>query len=486
MDDLKKKTIISTLSLFFQSGYSAFLGLVANLVLTILLSPAIFGIYIATLSIISIFNYFSDIGMAASLIQKKEIDRNDERTVFTVQQLLIITLVIIGFTLTKSIQNFYRLPSQGILLYHALLIGFFLSSLKTLPSIILERKIQFQKIVLVQIIENTCFYLTVIILAILGWGLNSFSLAVIIRSIIGVITIYIISPWKPGVAFSFPSFKKLVSFGLPFQTTSLLALVKDDLITLYLGKVLGFQFLGYIGWAKKWAESPIRIIMDSLSRVLFPLFSRFQNNIDQLKRMVEKVIYYQSAIIIPTTVGLALIMGKIVDFIPKYYKWTPALPFFYLFCLSALFSSYSTPFINLLNGLGKVKITFSFMIAWTTATWILTPILTFFFGSLGFPITLVILSSSFIIVVIVTKKTVNFSFGKNVYQFLTASVVMSAIVFLFSRLSISSGPSLLISIAGGIIAYLLTLKLVFKVDLLNEVRVIFSLSRGPRNGETLV
>ncbi|PIY70664.1 polysaccharide biosynthesis protein, partial [Candidatus Roizmanbacteria bacterium CG_4_10_14_0_8_um_filter_35_28] len=89
MDDLKKKTIISTLSLFFQSGYSAFLGLVANLVLTILLSPAIFGIYIATLSIISIFNYFSDIGMAASLIQKKEIDRNDERTVFTVQQLLI-------------------------------------------------------------------------------------------------------------------------------------------------------------------------------------------------------------------------------------------------------------------------------------------------------------------------------------------------------------------------------------------------------------
>jgi len=486
MDDLKKKTILSTLSLFFQSGYSAALGFIANLVLTILLTPKIFGIYFTVLSLIAILNYFSDIGLAASLIQKKDIDDNEVATVFTIQQLLILSIIFIGWSATSTIMKFYKLPIEGQYLYWALLISFFLSSLKTIPSIFLERKIQFQKIVLVQIVENTVFYLSVIILALFGWGLNSFAMAVIFRAFIGVIIIYYLSPWSIKIKIDLSILKKLLSFGIPFQMSSFLALVKDDLLILYLGKVLGFQALGYIGWAKKWAESPIRIIMDSLSRVLFPLFSRFQNNIDQLKRMVEKVIYYQSAIIIPTTVGLALIMGKIVDFIPKYYKWTPALPFFYLFCLSALFSSYSTPFINLLNGLGKVKITFSFMIAWTTATWILTPILTFFFGSLGFPITLVILSSSFIIVVIVTKKTVNFSFGKNVYQFLTASVVMSAIVFLFSRLSISSGPSLLISIAGGIIAYLLTLKLVFKVDLLNEVRVIFSLSRGPRNGETLV
>ena len=47
--------------------------------------------------------------------------------------------------------------------------------------------------------------------------------------------------------------------------SSFLALVKDDLLTLYLGKVLGFQALGYIGWAKNglnhlfellWTRSP--------------------------------------------------------------------------------------------------------------------------------------------------------------------------------------------------------------------------------------
>lgn len=470
--ELKKKTILSTLSLFFQSGYSAILGFAANLVLTILLSPQIFGIYFTVLSIIAILNYFSDIGLAASLIQKKEIEDNEVATVFTVQQILILTVVIIGFLASPFIISFYKLPIEGKFLYQALLLSFFLSSLKTIPSIFLERKIQFQKIVFVQIIENTTFYLTVIILALMGWGLKSFTIAVILRSLIGVTVIYRISFWKPKIGINIEALKKLLSFGVPFQMSSFLALVKDDLLTLYLGKVLGFQGVGYIGWAKKWAESPIRIIMDSLSRVLFPLFSRFQKEKDRLSRLIERIIYYQSALIIPATLGLTLIMSKMVQLIPRYSKWESALPIFYLFCLSSLFSSYSTPFMNLLNGIGKVKISFYFMVGWTIATWALTPLLTKFFGVYGFPVTLVILSSSFILVQQQTKKIIPFSFIKNVSPFLFSGLTMGLAVFSLIQFA-SSLPFLLIPILGGIITYVLSLTLLFKINLIEEVKLLF-------------
>ncbi|KKQ24363.1 MAG: Polysaccharide biosynthesis protein [Candidatus Roizmanbacteria bacterium GW2011_GWC2_37_13] len=470
MDDLKKKTIISTLSLFFQSGYSAILGFIANLVLTILLTPKIFGIYFTILSLIAIFNYFSDIGLAASLIQKKEIEDKEISTVFTVQQILVITIIIIGWLITPIVMVFYKLPIEGQYLYWALLISFFLSSLKTIPSIFLERKIQFQRIVLVQIVENTVFYLSVITLAIMGWGLNSFTAAVILRAILGLIIIYYLSPWKMTINIDLSSLKKLLTFGVPFQLSSFLALVKDDFMTLYLGKVLGFEVLGFLGWAKKWAESPIRIIMDSLSRVLFPLFSRFQADTQKLKNVVEKVIYYQSIVIIPATLGLALVMEKMIEFIPKYSKWSPAVPYFYLFCLSALLSSYSTPFINLLNGLGKTKTSLYFMIGWTAATWILVPILTFFFAGFGFPITLVALSCSFVLVVFTAKKTINFIFIENVLPFLLSSILMGLIVLLIFQLKIPPFQSLLISIFSGIISYLLTLKFLFKIDLFSEVK----------------
>src|SRR3989338_2933157 len=221
---IKSRSIISILSLFFQSGYSAILGLLANLFLTILLSPAIFGVYITVLSLISLLNYFSDIGLAASLIQRKEIDDDDIKTAFTIQQCLVISAVSVGLIMTNFIVNFYNLPRQGVYLYWSLLAGFFLSSLKTIPSVFLERKIQYQKIVFVQIIENTVFYLTVISLAFLGFDLLSFAWGVLVRSIVGLITIYSISFWMPRVGIKKTSLKHLVSFGLPFQSISFLAL----------------------------------------------------------------------------------------------------------------------------------------------------------------------------------------------------------------------------------------------------------------------
>ncbi|MBI2641113.1 oligosaccharide flippase family protein, partial [Candidatus Roizmanbacteria bacterium] len=210
--NIKSRTVLSVLSLFFQSGYSAFLGLIANLILTILLSPTIFGIYITVLSIIALLNYFSDIGLAASLIQKKEISEEDLKTTFTTQQIIILILIAVGFASTSFIQSFYLLPIEGVYLFWGLLVSFFISSLKTIPSILLERKIQFQKIVLVQIIENTVFYLSAIVLALLGFGLMSFTLAVLFRAISGLIIIYTLSFWLPKVGISIASLKNLLSF----------------------------------------------------------------------------------------------------------------------------------------------------------------------------------------------------------------------------------------------------------------------------------
>lgn len=470
---LKRKTILSTLSLFFQSGYAALLGLAANLIITILSSATIYGIYLTVLSMISVLNYFSDIGLAASLIQKKEITSDDVKTTFTVQQILIITLIIIGFLASPFITRFYNLPVQGKYLFWALLASFFLSSLKTIPSVFLERKIQFQKIVLVQIVENTVFYITVSILIILGYGLMSFAYAVLIRAIIGVILIYSLSFWLPQIGISIPSLKTLLSFGLPFQTSSFLALFKDDLINLYLSKVLGFEAFAYIGWAKKWAEAPIRIIMDNISRVLFPVYSRIQHDKEKLSRLTEKILNYQTTILAPVLVGFALVMPLLTILIPKYTKWQPALPIFYLFCLSSLFSSYSSPFINLFNALGRAKISFFFMLFWTGAVWILTTILTRFLGYWGFPLTQVILSSTFVLVVWQAKKFVNFNFVRSIYKQLVTAFVMGSAVYFITVLGLPLTYQIALMAAVGFITYFFILKFLFKIDLLQEIKDIF-------------
>jgi O-antigen/teichoic acid export membrane protein len=470
---IKRKTLISALSLFFQSGYSAFLGLAANLVVTILLTPKIFGMYITTLSLISMLNYFSDIGLAASLVQKKVVSYDDVKTTFTVQQCMIIGAVSLGFFVTDFVREFYELPREGVYLYWALLISFFISSLKTIPSIFLERKIKFQRIVLVQVVENTVFYLSVIILAIFKYELRSFTVAVLLRSVTGLVLIYILSPWSPAVGVSKQSLKQLLSFGLPFQASSFLALFKDDLIILFLGKILGFEALGYIGWAKKWAEAPIRIIMDNIGRVLFPVISRIQHDKEQIGKVIDRILYYQTLALAPTLMAMAIFMQKIVYIIPKYSKWAPALPLFYIFCLASLFSSYSSPFMNLFNALGKVKITFSLMFVWTLSTWILTPFFTRLFGYYGFPYVLLLIASSSAVVSFIAKRFVEFHFFKSIYKSLTAALFMGVVLFFVSRTVPHIYGDLIVSVLLGALTYYGTLLLFFKINLVKELRSLF-------------
>jgi len=469
MQDIKKKSIISIFSLFAQSGYSAILGLIANLAITILFSPQIFGIYITVLSMISLLNYFSDIGLAASLIQKKKIDNDDIKTVFTVQQILIICVIAVGVTASNFIKRFYNLPLTGIYLYWALLFSFFISSLKTIPSIFLERKIQFQKIVIVQMIENTLFYLTVIVLAWFRLELTSFTVAVIIRALAGLISIYLISPWHIQVGISFDRLKGLLRFGLPFQANSFLALFKDDLLTLYLSKAIGFTGLGYIGWAKKWAEAPIRIIMDNISRVLFPVIARIQHDRDHVGRLIDKILIYQTLLLAPIISGAIVLMNVFVTIIPRYHKWFVALPFFYLFIIASFFSSYSSPFTNLFNALGKVKISFFFMIFWTVGTWILTPLLTHFYHYYGFPFTQLILSFAFIIVVGRAKKLVDFHFFQSVYRSTLSALIMGLVLAAVNLFLLNSLIDLIIMVLFGIFTYSFILNWIFKV---NVVRLI--------------
>jgi len=404
MSTLKHNTIKSLSYLFFQSGYSAVLGLITNLIITALAAKEVFGIYATTLATITIFNYISDIGLAGALIQKKELQDKDLSTVFTVQQLIITTLVCIGFFLTPFIRSFYHIPTEAVYLYWAVLGGFFISSLKTIPSVLLERSVHFHEIVKVQIIENTLFYIIVSGCMVAGLNLYSFAIGVLARSTVGTVLMYRRSAWVPRFSLHVPSLRELLSFGLPFQANSFLALIKDELMVIFLGRTLGFQGLAEIMWAKKWAEAPIRIIMDNVSKILFPVLSRLQDDKDTLQRTVTATIWLQTLILGPVILAVGVAMPIFIQLVPQYQKWQNALPILYVFCASAFLSTLSTPFMNIFNALKKPKVPFYFMIFWTTSTWLLTPWFIREFGPIGFAYVQLLLSCSFVAVMYYSRK----------------------------------------------------------------------------------
>lgn len=445
----------------------------SNLLLTIFLSPAVFGVYFVVSAAIAFLSYFSDIGLAAALIQKKEPITDEElKTTFTIQQVLVITVVLIALALSPFIAKFYNLKSEEILLYQALAISFFLSSLKTIPSIILERNLHFEKLVIPQIVEIFFFSVTAVFLAFSGFGVTSFTVAVLARGISGLIAIYVIQPWRIGFGFSRVSAKRLLSFGIPFQANSFLGLIKDDLFVAYLGKALPIAQVGYIGFAQKWAYMPLRLIMDNVIRITFPSFSRLQHEKDVLIKALEKALFASCYIIFPAVTGLVIMSSYFVNFIPKYQKWEPALLSLAFFSITAALSSISTPLTNALNAIGKIKISLYLMVFWTIATWVLTPILIVVYGFNGVSIASALISLSVVAVVLIVKRYINFSILLTTAVPIISSVVMGIIVYFLSIIFVKGLISLLMMCVFGALLYFSISFIIAKEQIISDIKLV--------------
>lgn len=454
IDSIKRRSIKGVLALTTRTFILQVVAFVATFLLTIFLTPEIFGYFYVVSAIISFLTYFSDVGLAAALVQKKdEVTDRDLSTTFIIQQSLVLILLVGSLLFSSQISDFYNFPAEGLWLFRALAVSFFLSSLKTIPSVLLERKLAFDKLIIPQILETLGFYVVAVALAWKGYGITSFTWAVLVRGVLGLVTLYIVEPWVPALVFSKESAKRLMKFGVPFQLNSFLALLKDDLLTVYLGKVLPFAQVGYIGWAKKWAEVPLRLIMDSVIRVTFPAFSRLQHDHSLLVRAVEKTVYGLAITILPISCGLLFFVSPMVHLIPRYIKWEPALTSFYFFVGAAVLASLSTPMINAINAVGKIKVSLKFMVFWTVSTWLLTVVLLPRLGFNGFAVSLFAIGWSLIFVVAEIQKIANIQFVRSVQGPLVAAIVQGVWYAITLRYVPLGYPGLALVGIAGVILY---------------------------------
>ena len=438
-----------------------------------------FGVFWIVSAIINFLSYFSDIGLAAALIQKKEEpSKEDLKTTFTIQQILVVILLLALFLLSPLLAKVQSLTHDGRILLLALGFSFFLSSLKTIPSILLERKLKFEKLVLAQVIETVVYNIVLVYLAFLGWGLKSFTLAVLIRGFLGLGLIYVLNPWKPGFIISRKSLGGLLKFGVPYQVNTFLATLKDDGITIALGSILGPAGVGILGTAQRLAQYPLRFFMDNVTKVTFPAFARMQEEKEQLKGAVTRSIFFICFLVFPSLFGLIIISPILITVIPRYEKWAPALIPLALIGINTVFAAVTTQLTNMLNAIGKIKTTFYLMIMWTVLAWILIPALALKYGVIGAAAGYALVGVSSVIAIYVARRVIAFSLYEAAIRPLLAAFVMSVVlIFLKKGLPFNLG-SVAILVVAGVIAYMTSIYLIIGSSIVSDVKKTISIFKS--------
>lgn len=435
------------------------------------LTTAQFGIFGIVSAIINFLVYFSDIGLAASLIQKRQkLEEDDLATTFTVQQILVFVLVISLFLLSPTIKRVYGLDQASIYLLYALGASFVMSSLKTIPSVLLERGLRFEILAITNILENLIYNFILVYLAWKGFGITSFTFAVLARGVVGLATLYLFRPWKPKLKISRKSLANLLRFGIPYQINTFIAVLKDDGLTIVLGKVLGVDALGILVWAQKWIQIPLRVVLDNVTRVTFPAFSRLQDDKKNLERTVTRSIFFITFLVFPAVTGIVIIAPVLFDAIPKYHQWMPAVIPMILLSINVIMASVSTQLTNLLNSIGKIKVTSVFMVMWTVLTWALVPYLAIKYGVNGASFGYALVGLSSVVVIFITKKFVDFSLSESILRPFLASLAMAAVLIVIRNLVPHNLTNLGLLIAAGATTYIISILILVGQSLIEDAK----------------
>ncbi len=453
--ELKDTTTKNIFLLTFRNFGIQAISTIGFFILTIILGPAEVGLFAVVAEAVGILGYFSDLGLASALIQQKEEVKKEElQTTFIIQQILVAVGIILAFFLYRrySTSKGYGYKEEWI--FYSLCFAFFAASLKTIPSVLLERKLNFKVISSVDIAENVVFYLVAVIFALLGFGAISYAFASFLRSFLGLIMIYRLQPWPFGISFDPKSAKKLFRFGIPFQLNSFIAVAKDRLSNLLVAAILGRESFGLLSWAQKGPRVPLSF-MDAVMRVTFPTFSRIQNQTDLLKRSLQKSLFYISFFIFPSLVMVCFIAPDIIQIIPKYNKWFAAIVPVYFYSMSYAIAAVTTPITNAFNAVGKITLTTRFMIMWTILTWLLYPWLSYRFSYIGTSMAVLIVGCSSFFVWLSAYKEFNVNVLKSILHPTIGSFIMLLSLILISFSVDNNYLALVLKLITGTSAYLL-------------------------------
>jgi len=427
-NEFKKKSVSGAIFYTLRSLLLYGISMITAVILAGYLSAEEFGVYGIVTQIVALLQFFSDIGLGYTLIQQKEKpDLNEYKTVFTVQQILAFIIFLAVVLLAASTTMQVKVGTAGIWVLLALGISFPLSSLKVIPAIILERDLNFSKLVIPNIFEQVIYNAILIYMVITGKGVVAYAYAVIARGIVGVIAMYIIQPWKLGLALDFKVIKKTLGTALQFQATDFLARIKDQLFYLLLGWWLPLNQFGFITWSKSWSQMPYMLTVQNVVSITFPAFSRLQHDKQRLAKAIEKSMFFITLFIFPMLVGMSIFIIPLVQIVERYQKWQPAIITFIFFTLSIAWSAISTPLTNTLAAIGKINITLKLMMMWTSLTWIITPVLLWRFGFNAVAFSAFLISFTSILPVYYVKKYIKFNAWDNIWRQLLAAFFMGGV-----------------------------------------------------------
>ncbi len=349
--ELKKQVATGAIWVFMDQFGVQLVSFVVNLVLARLLMPADFGTIALFNVVINICSVLINGGMSSSLVRTQSVDERDLSTVFWFNMATTALLYLLVFIAAPWISQFYQLPILGpiIRVYSIVLI---IDSFVHVQAVLFDKKLDFKTTFKVRLPSVIVGGLAGISFALAGMGVWSLVYSALLQNLLYTLQYWFYSEWRPTFTFDREKFNTHFAFGIRLTLSALLNVIFNNVYSIVIGKRFSETTLGYYNRAESLKNLPINNISTALNKVTYPLFAKFSNDDQQLRHAYRRVLKLVIFIVAPT-ISLMVIAAEPIIRLLLGAKWLPAVPYFQLMALGALFQPIHNYNLNVLQVKGR-------------------------------------------------------------------------------------------------------------------------------------
>ena len=348
---LKGAVISGVLWKSFENFGIQFINFGVSIILARLLTPNDFG----TIALLTIFIQIASIlmssGFPTALVQKENTDQLDRCSVFYFSIGIGLVLYALLWLSAPAIASFYHIPVLKPIM-RVLAFRIVLGSLSAIQNVELARNMLFRKSFMITIPAILTKAATGIALALSGYGLWSLVWAEMAGGFISTGMKWIVIGWRPSLVFSAQRLRSLFSFGSKLMGANFVTVIASQLHSLVIGRVYSAADLGFYNRGDHLPEISMRAVEGGVETVLFPAFSKLQNDRQKLKLALRRTIRTTTSLIFPLLFGIASVAEPFVRLLLS-DKWLPSVPYVRLACLIYVFTPLGSANLQAVKAIGQ-------------------------------------------------------------------------------------------------------------------------------------
>ncbi len=327
--------------------------LVRLLILARILAPNDFGLLGIALLTLGAVETFSKTGFEAALIQRKDDIRSYLDSAWTILVLRGVILFVILYLIAPHVAVFFDTPEAKPIIrvigYSILFKGF-----TNIGIIYFQKDLEFNKQFIYRFSGTLADFIVAVSAALILRNAWALVVGLLAGNLVEFLMSYIIHPYRPRLSSDFKKAKDLWGFGRWVLGSSMLIFLVNQGNDIMVGKVLGATALGFYLMAYRISTMPSAEISHMISQVIFPAYSKLQNDMPRLREAFLKVTQLTAFLSFPIA-GLIVVLAPDFARIFLGEKWLAIVPAMQVLACAGPMRSIAATFGYMFYAIGRPK-----------------------------------------------------------------------------------------------------------------------------------